>query len=1376
MAEVPMIGSVFSFPKLNGENWRQWRYNMEMLLCHEGLYGFIDGTEVSPIKVTKTDGTPGDESASSKDIVNFNRRKQKAVSTIAMSIEPEQQNLIMGIHDPKEMWDMLKAAFEPASRARIAHLRAEFMKIKFEDSESMAVFLGRLKQARDRLDAVGKKIDDDELAYQMLMNLPPKYGNVAQQLYMLKDEEFTSTKVKERLLSEYDRLKYQKCDLEEVATSSRSENVMLMKKSKNRFRNQKAKVAEPVLPKETRRCYRCGIIGHLSPQCKDQKKNLGKSKSNSSFYAESEKQVNFLSDSTSIDWIVDSGSSNHFISDKSLLRNFKQCDINVKGIGNNSVKAKGYGTISLSLNVKGREEILTLLKVYWGPSLKKNLISGSQVDKHGHRLIICDSECTLINSNGRTMGIAPLVGSLYILHAKVVPELSSANISISKLKNVRNDIMMWHRRFGHQNVKGLKHLAKENLVYGVNRLSGDAQLCDPCIRGKMTRAQFKSVGGIKSKHPLELIHLDLWSSASGPSYGQAKYLLTAVDDFSRYAWGFPLKNKNDCFAKFKNFKTQVEKQVSRPIKAVRTDCGLEFCSDEFKQFLEKDGIVAERTNVYSPEMNGVAERLNRTIANGIRAIRLEADLPKGLWAELALAFIYLHNRFPHRSINNQIPFSLFFDRKCSVRHLKVIGSLAYVHVERNKRDKLDPKTKEGVLVGYAFETVGYRIWLPKERKVIETKHVKFNELVKGYTRNELSLCPTSDYVPVIEEETNELPQSSSPTPEVVAVERKHCRDIPWRREVTQRKSGRSKGRFDVYYYPPNSKTRLISLKGAQKYCNSNNIEFDKEAFDFRPHPESETSPQSANEGTDSSNDESSFLCIVEPSSYEEATSVPEAVHWKCAMNEELNTLKVRDVYDIVPRPAGKRIIGSRWVYKLKESDHKAVKKFRARLVAQGFRQIKGLDYNEIFSPVVNYEVIYFFISFLVLSLKWFHKHLDVKCAYLYGNLDEEHFMETPKGFNFPDGITKQNHVLKLKRAIYGLHQASRQWHSELETTLLNLGFSSFSKTNCVYHLNCNTIILVYVDDLIVFSRTESEMAKITKLLQSKFEIKDLGKIRKVLGIEFKDSKDNWVIHQKSYIERLKENFKEIPYVKCKLPMSPGQVVQSGCNEQSMEGEVPYRNLIGSLLFLATRSRPDILFAVTMLAQYNSHPTLTHWKLLCQVFNYVISTVNYCIPMLVDDMKHFTAYTDASWASDRDDRRSFSGFIIFFKNVPISWRTRKQKCVALSTMESEYIAISESIKELLWLHNIYDECSTLLKVTVQKPLMFSDSESAIYYCKNFIENVRNKHIDIRFHYVKQLLADGLFRLLKVPGNWNIADLLTKPVTFDKLSRYCEHIFR
>ena len=648
---------------------------------------------------------------------------------------------------------------------------------------------------------------------------------------------------------------------------------------------------------------------------------------------------------------------------------------------------------------------------------------------------------------------------------------------------------MWHIRFGHQNAESLKNMSKNDLVYGLEKVNGEISQCDTCIKAKMTRAEFKSCPR-STTEPLQLIHMDLWENTAGLSFGGAKYLLTIVDDFSRYAHVYALKKKSECFDYFRRFKAQAENEMNRKIKAVRSDNGLEFCSKEFEDCLINMGIRMERTNAYSPEMNGVAERLNRTMAEGVRSLMIEAELPKGLWAELATSFIYLKNRFPHRSINNEIPYTLWYGRKCSARHLKVIGSLAYVYVEKHQRDKLDPKAKTGVLVGYALRTKGYRIWFPKERTVKETKHVKFNELIKGYKQS--PLISRNTYVPdTFEEETQDcipdVPVEETRVP--VQSEPLHCRDINWERKEVQRQTGETAGKWDVYYYPPSATNpRLRSHNDVKKYCKDNDIIFDYTHFNFKPEDNVQDADATYLEVYSSN--------LVEPSTYEQAIVHPNAEEWHEAMQDELTTLEERNVFDIVERPQNRKTIGCRWVYKMKKDNLNNVKRYRARLVAQGYRQTPGIDFFDTFSPVINFVLIIMFFSLLVIGSNWVHKHIDIKCAYLYGNLNEQIYMEIPKGYKLDSKFNRNNHVMLLKKALYGLHQSGREWFLELDKTLTNLGFNKILRCNCIYVYNWSTIILVYVDDLVIFSKSNEDMEIAINLIQSKFDIKDLGKIQK----------------------------------------------------------------------------------------------------------------------------------------------------------------------------------------------------------------------------------------------------------------------------------------
>lgn len=264
-----------------------------------------------------------------------------------------------------------------------------------------------------------------------------------------------------------------------------------------------------------------------------------------------------------------------------------------------------------------------------------------------------------------------------------------------------------------------------------------------------------------------------------------------------------------------------------------------------------------------------------------------------------------------------------------------------------------------------------------------------------------------------------------------------------------------------------------------------------------------------------------------------------------------------------------------------------IKSFKARLVAKGFRQVEGIDYFDTFSPVIAFPLVRFFFTVLVVLKGWLSQHIDVKGAYLYAKLTELIYIEQPDGFKEPG---KEQYVWKLNKALYGLHQAGREWFNELDKTFKDLGFDKVLDCNCIYIYKLKVIILVYVDDLAIFAEDEEMLNKAIQLIKSKFEIKTLGQMRNFLGVEFEQRGGTYVLHQTKYIEKLAEVF-NVPKIRCKLPLTP--VIVLNLTNEGEQVEVPYRQLIGCLLFLASRSRSDIQFAVIALSQFSNKPSWNH---------------------------------------------------------------------------------------------------------------------------------------------------------------------------------------
>lgn len=516
-----------------------------------------------------------------------------------------------------------------------------------------------------------------------------------------------------------------------------------------------------------------------------------------------------------------------------------------------------------------------------------------------------------------------------------------------------------------------------------------------------------------------------------------------------------------------------------------------------------------------------------------------------------------------------------------------------------------------------------------------------------------------------------------------------------------------------------------------------------------------------------------------PNNFNDALRTPQADQWFQAMKDEIQIMNERHVWDIVPKPNECKVIGCKWVYTLKYDEKGNIARYKARLVAQGFRQIKGLHYDEIYSPVINFSIIRICFSILVCKLNWKHCQLDIKCAYLYATLKENIFMTQPQGFL---DTSKSDHVCKLNKAIYGLHQSGREWFYEIQTVLERLNFKRLQWTNCVYIFNNSVILLLYVDDIVLFAKTDKEITDVINHLSENFDLKVLGKTRKLLGVEFEEKGNNIYLHQSEYIHKVCENFKKFNFPVASLPIAVGTVLSKlqcpNSNEEVSEmSKLPYRSLLGSLAFISSRTRPDICYAVNILSQFQTNPGLQHWNTLLSLLGYVHQTNHYKLDLSKISDFNVTCYSDASFASNRDDRISMGGLILFIDDSPILWRTFKQKCVSLSTMEAEYISLTEAAKELVWVIRVLNEFKSPNIIDINfKSTLYCDNQAAINFSKSPIENSRTKHIDIKYHFLRNLVIENLFNLKYVNTKLNFADLFTKPLPKITLQKLINKIFQ
>lgn len=501
--------------------------------------------------------------------------------------------------------------------------------------------------------------------------------------------------------------------------------------------------------------------------------------------------------------------------------------------------------------------------------------------------------------------------------------------------------------------------------------------------------------------------------------------------------------------------------------------------------------------------------------------------------------------------------------------------------------------------------------------------------------------------------------------------------------------------------------------------------------------------------------------------------------WLGAMQEELDTFAQRGVWSLVKKPEKARILGSRWVFTVKKDDQNQIVRYKARLVAQGFRQLKGMDYDLTFSPVINFAIIRYFFCILVCKLKWKHCQIDIKSAYLYAPLTEEIYISQPEGFEIK---SKLNYVYKLHKAVYGLHQSGRSWFLEIHEVLEKLNFYKLEWVNCVYTLNDNVVLLLYVDDVIIFGKTDEVVKSIIETLKTQFDLKVMGKTKKLLGVWFEETDNKFFISQTRYIEEIGQKYKKFKFPITSLPIAVGTILSkdqcpNGEDERIKMAKIPYRNLIGTLAFIAGRTRPDISYAINILSQFQSNPGIAHWEALLKLLGYVVCTKDFKLELSNISQINIKCYSDANFASNRDDRVSIGGLILFVDKVPIIWRTVKQKCISLSTMEAEYIALTEAAKEIIWFIRITEECKNLkiFPRYTSDYTLFCDNKAAIDFSNSPIENSRTKHIHIKYLFLRNLVFEKKFKLQYINTKSNLADGFTKPLSKLKMETLRNNMF-
>ncbi|GJV09284.1 retrovirus-related pol polyprotein from transposon TNT 1-94 [Tanacetum coccineum] len=627
-----------------------------------------------------------------------------------------------------------------------------------------------------------------------------------------------------------------------------------------------------------------------------------------------------------------------------------------------------------------------------------------------------------------------------------------------------------------------------------------------------------------------------------------------------------------------------------------------------------------------------------------------------------------------------------YSRKPTLDYFRVFGSKCFILNTKDYLSKFDPKSYEGVFLGYSQNSKAYIILNKHTRKIEESLNVTFDETP-----------PPSKTSPLVDDDLDE-----------------------------------------------EEAIREIEKKNLENVVEDETLEIDEivNIKESRNHP-LENVIGNLNQRTlrSQAQNQSNFYCFIstiEPKNVNEALGDES---WIVAMQEELNQFIANDVWELVPQPKNMTIIGTKWVFRNKLDENGVVSRNKARLVAQGYNQQEGIDYDETYAPVARLESIRILLAYAcALDFKLFQ--MDVKSAFLNGFINEEVYVAQPPGFI---DFEKPDHVYKLKKALYGLKQAPKAWYDRLKAFLIKHKYKMGMVDNTLFtkKKSSNLIIVqIYVDD-IIFGLTCQDMCdEFAKIMHDEFKMSMMGELNFFLGLQIKQMEDGIFFNQSKYIKEMLKKFGLEDSKPMKTPMSSDTKLTKDEECESVDS-TKYRGMIGSLLYL-TASRPDIMFSVCLCARFQEAPKTSHLEAVKRIFRYIKGTTHLGLWYPKGTGIETVVYADSDHAGDYVDRKSTSGICTFVGCCLTSWFSKKQTALAISTTEAEYVSAGKACQQALWMKQALIDYDVRLD---DVPIM-CDNKGAIDLSKNPVQHSRTKHIEIRYHFLRDNVQKGHISIEKV----------------------------
>jgi hypothetical protein len=1147
-------------------------------------------------------------------------------------------------------------------------------------------------------------------------------------------------------------------------------------------------------------------------------------------------------------WVVDSGCTNHLTNSAEHMVNVRllsDSDTVVKTCDGSTLPIVATGDLPCIVECQSGPQQVTLRDVMVAPAIGSNLLSVQQATKGGVEFNFSrDGSSAQVGQHKFVLGREALLWRMELRRVQSSSASASTSTSTTSLTLASGcanmaqavDVNVLHQRLGHVNEKVVRQVADSSGF----QLTGEFASCSACALGKSCRHAVPKVTDMSVTEPLELVGTDCFGPIFKPSIGKTRYGNVYVDYCSRFAACYFLPTKDVAYEKLDAYVSDVALPFDRRVRTLRSDNGGEFSGSLYTERCASHGILQQFTPSHTPEMNGVAESTIRTLLQRGSAMLQQAQLGVELWAEAVNTATYLYNRTPHTSLDGKTPYEAYTGNAPTLKHLRTFGALCYVHVEHAQRRKFQPRSVPGILVGYARNkpTNCYRVYVPRTQRVHETMHVTIHEgimysvhigkpfgtpfqLAQTGASDESALTLESCYPPKQQPAALATPAAPTPSPGTPDVSAPPSLEQSEEQGAARIEAIRAGGGAGAAAGDGDGLAAGAASNSSDDQASSFQLDGESEPaapphqgmrtrtrgttrqFQFQELVTDRGGAKTAPQRTlPSDHRVLAAEVVTEPQSYDEALRSEHRAEWLQAKRAELQSLLDMHTWDEVELPEGRRALKTRDVYKVKLDSAGRPVRFKCRTVVQGFAQQEGVDFFDTYAPVADITTVRTVLA-VAAVLDWELEHMDVDTAFLNAPVQEEIYVTMPPGYKQrATGSTGKPLVCRLRRSLYGLKQAPRNWNSVMNTWLVDYGFVRSAADPCLYVKfepggggGTILVVVLYVDDLIIASNSASAAAAFKSALRAKFKVKDLGALEFFVGIRVTRDRGGRALYldQNAYLERVLERYNMADAKPLATPASSTTLSADMCPSTAsavaaMES-VPYRSAVGSLLYAAVCTRPDMANAVRCVSRYMHNPGEEHWAACKRIMRYIKGTLGYRLSysfgggsegaltagdgeMAAGAEAPLVGYCDADYAGDVDRSRSTTGYVFMLGTALISWSSRLQPTVALSSTEAEYMALTEAVNELEHLRQLL---GSLHQEPPTPSTIFEDNQGALKLAANHQLQRRSKHIAVRYHRIREVIEAGVVQLMYINTKQQLADALTKHVGRATLELLASKIF-